>query len=635
MSLVCLATLAAVEAGAQSVECPCLNDTSYFEFARTSEGSSFSLSFASSGRSGELANGQMLRYPLQYGLGRCHAWDDGLPPFCNGAPPRPSFCSTAWCFVDTSRCRGTSASFRKTHLLDPLPLYYSYEACAQDDDLQALLRARAAEEQWVSFTVLTPLAGVALTVGFAALSPPSHFKRDERGAVVATGHPRYEEIYKDDSIPWEGISVEYFGALLAEANRLGLNVSAAHTYVSGGARRRHANPWTAAVDDVGAGLLDASPGNLWPTPERLKLAPFTLPFKDSEFWLLVPRPASESSSEPAFSQLSRCFLPFTGALWGAIFGATLCVGLLHAYFAMRFEPHGGGVMGTASSFRRRWSTVLRTSWRGGGDDGSSSGQLWTGAAQAAGELLSGGVGLDVERVGSAGGRVLYLGWGFFVLLVISSYTANLAAFLTQEGLQKGYPSTVEELRQNGDEICVSEVVLQLAKARYPGVRFVGSLTEETVLNEAYRGGQCRAALLDGTAIDVAPETYGKRVCDAGVGVPPGQTLGVLNSEYAIPVRQEYVGAFSYLIRSLAERGVTVESFELPYKVRKNCTYSIGAQPSSNLHPAIALPEMSAAFAVLFVSGVLAVVLAELRLAREKPAVGKPVEAVVHARGSRA
>ncbi|KAL1525291.1 hypothetical protein AB1Y20_020153 [Prymnesium parvum] len=631
VALVCLGTLAAA-ADAHSAECPCLNDTSYFEFARTAEGSTFALSFASAGRSGELANGQLLHYPLDYGLARCHVWDDALPPFCNGAPPRPAFCATPWCFIDPARCRATKTPIWKAHLLQPLPLYYSYETCVQNGSLQSLLQARVAEEQWVSYTVLTPLVGVTLTVGFAALWWPSHFKRDELGAEVSYGHPRYEEIYTNDSIPWEGVSVEFFGALLDEANRLGLNVSAVHTYVSGAARHRHANPWTAAVDDVGTGLLDVSPGELWPTPDRLKLAPFTLPYKESEFWLFVPRPDDESASVSAFSHLSRCFLPFTEGLWGAIIAATLCVGLLHAYLAMRVEPNSGGGSEVNGGKERSWSRRLRSSLRtrsgGCGDGGGASEQLWTCTAQAAGELLSGGVGLDVEQIVSAGGRLLYLGWGFFVLLVISSYTANLAAFLTQEGQQNGYPSTIEELRRKGDAICLNEVMMPLATARYPGVHFVGSISEETIVNEGCRGGQCGAVLLDGADIEEAPETTGKLVCDAGLGVPPGQKLGVLHSEYAIPVRQEYVAAFSYLIRSLAERGVNVQNFELQYKARKNCTYAIVASPSSNAQPAITLEEMSAAFVVLFVCCVLAVACSELRLAREKKAVAKPVEAVV-------
>ncbi|KAL3902343.1 MAG: hypothetical protein SGPRY_012104, partial [Prymnesium sp.] len=48
-------------------------------------------------------------------------------------------------------------------------------------------------------------------------------------------------------------------------------------------------------------------------------------------------------------------------------------------------------------------------------------KVWTGIAEALGEILSGGVGLDVDQVTTMGGRLLYLGWGFFVLIVISSY----------------------------------------------------------------------------------------------------------------------------------------------------------------------------------------------------------------------
>eukprot|EP00966_Prymnesium_polylepis_P110264 2551249-Prymnesium_polylepis.1 len=44
----------------------------------------------------------------------------------------------------------------------------------------------------------------------------------------------------------------------------------------------------------------------------------------------------------------------------------------------------------------------------------------TGIVQASGEFLSAGVGLDTEVVVDASGRMLMLGWAFFVLITISS-----------------------------------------------------------------------------------------------------------------------------------------------------------------------------------------------------------------------
>ncbi|KAL3915573.1 MAG: hypothetical protein SGPRY_007169, partial [Prymnesium sp.] len=125
--------------------------------------------------------------------------------------------------------------------------------------------------------------------------------------------------------------------------------------------------------------------------------------------LLVPRPSSTVvDSSITFEKFSRCFAPFSTTLWLAILGVSLLVGILQSYVRYRLE----GAEAPKDSVDGRGRFMLLR-------------KVWTGIAEALGEILSGGVGLDVDQVTTTGGRLLYLGWGFFVLIVISSYNALL------------------------------------------------------------------------------------------------------------------------------------------------------------------------------------------------------------------
>ena len=79
-----------------------------------------------------------------------------------------------------------------------------------------------------------------------------HFKRDQPGGAPLTSSAPYElSHYRDDSVPWEGILVQYFAKLAGSSYPvLGSSPSWVLTWTSASSRAQYTSSWTAAVSGV-------------------------------------------------------------------------------------------------------------------------------------------------------------------------------------------------------------------------------------------------------------------------------------------------------------------------------------------------------------------------------------------------
>ena len=147
-----------------------------------------------------------------------------------------------------------------------------------------------------------------------------HFKRDQPGGAPLTSSAPYElSHYRDDSVPWEGVLVQFF-AKLAERTYPGLgSPSWVLTWTSASSRAQHSSSWTAAVsrvplqphlcrrmqpvvlgaatttlmwqvNDVALGIADVGCSLFWMTAERLEMSSFTANLLSDQFYLFVPKP---------------------------------------------------------------------------------------------------------------------------------------------------------------------------------------------------------------------------------------------------------------------------------------------------------------------------------------------------------
>ena len=79
-----------------------------------------------------------------------------------------------------------------------------------------------------------------------------HYKRDQPGGEPLASSAPYElSHYRDDSVPWEGILVQYFAKLAGSSYpALGSSPSWVLTWTSASSRAQHSSSWTAAVSGV-------------------------------------------------------------------------------------------------------------------------------------------------------------------------------------------------------------------------------------------------------------------------------------------------------------------------------------------------------------------------------------------------
>lgn len=421
------------------------------------------------------SNARLFSYPADYGSSGCSAFDAGLAPFCT-ASPAPLWCSMPWCYVNTSVCRASEKSMYRSIHLEPTPLYFSYDACAMDP-------TDAVIQSFLSSALTTAaVTNQTLKMGIPKSSAPYHVK---------AGELLKDEFYEDDARPWEGLVVDYMSRIVAEARTLGSDLGLEYTWVSRGSRRQQSSRWTASVLDVQKGLIDMSAGEFWVTQQRLQLTAFTVPIHVDLMYLWVPGP---DPNDPV-AELMKVANPLSGWVWLCVIAAVMVVGwvdtwLVAASTDVSVAPAEGPAAGASS---RPPAPEERTASAPGGGGGAAEAGGAAGAPQSslrpsasqqealtrysrgvyasAMDLVGGGTGHE-EGMGLAQ-RTVRITWGFFILILLSAYTANLASHLTKSKTGD-YWRDVDEATRDGARICITSVLCSEAKGRWPAAAFVCS-----------------------------------------------------------------------------------------------------------------------------------------------------------------
>ncbi|XP_014091080.1 glutamate [NMDA] receptor subunit 1 [Bactrocera oleae] len=139
-------------------------------------------------------------------------------------------------------------------------------------------------------------------------------------------------------------------------------------------------------------------------PERAEFIEFSKPFKYQGITILEKKP-SRSSTLVSFLQ------PFSNTLWILVMVSVHVVALV-LYLLDRFSPFGRFKLSHTDSNEEKALNLSSAVWF-----------AW-------GVLLNSGIGEGTPRSFSA--RVLGMFWAGFAMIIVASYTANLAAFLVLE-----------------------------------------------------------------------------------------------------------------------------------------------------------------------------------------------------------
>ncbi|CAH8615311.1 unnamed protein product [Heterobilharzia americana] len=194
--------------------------------------------------------------------------------------------------------------------------------------------------------------------------------------------------------------------------------------------------WTGIIGEILSGTADLAVAPVSITPERAARVEFTKPFKYLGITILVKR-------ERARSNLGSFLQPFESSLW-VLVALSVHVVAFVLYLLDRFSPFSRSNTDSDSSADENGSylTLHQLDFKKQTIDSNSL--LLTNSAEntsqqeegmnlsaavyfAWGVLLNSGIGEGTPRSFSA--RVLGMVWAGFAMIIVASYTANLAAFL--------------------------------------------------------------------------------------------------------------------------------------------------------------------------------------------------------------
>ncbi len=243
-----------------------------------------------------------------------------------------------------------------------------------------------------------------------------------------------------------------------------------------------ANEWSYCVHDVAVGNTDLCVADVWVTPERSAIAQFLPPVRFSNFYL-VQHPQARTSWDPV-DILTRPFLPFHWTAWLGIvcfIGLSILLLLIGRSMARRTLP----IKPTQS---RRAKVVLA------GHDVMRGEDAFTGQ--------------DFEH--SIGCRVLSFGFGFFTMIIGSTYTANLTSLLVTERI--GSIQNLDDAK--GMHVCVHKVPYQQLNIIYKDVNWT-SVDNSSEIPRKLKDGICEAAIMDDLAIDKMHAGFYAENCHEG------------------------------------------------------------------------------------------------------------------------
>ena len=159
--------------------------------------------------------------------------------------------------------------------------------------------------------------------------------------------------------------------------------------------------WNGLIGELVNERADMIVASLTINPERAQVIEFTKPFKYQGITILEKK-------QPKSSTLVSFLQPFRDTLWILVMVSVHVVALV-LYLLDRFSPFGRFRLANAENTEE--------------DALNLSSAIWF----AWGVLLNSGIGEGTPRSFSA--RVLGMVWAGFAMIIVASYTANLAAFL--------------------------------------------------------------------------------------------------------------------------------------------------------------------------------------------------------------
>ena len=467
-------------------------------------------------------------YPAAYGSS-CAPWDSALPPSCN-TTHAPSWCALSWCYVDKNACKATTHDIqRSVYFPSRRDLFFSYGTCQPDGNMF----------DFANYQQKVDLGGVDLVVSIPGLAFPTHFKRNENGEVIAGGSATLGTMYSDESVPFEGAIIDYLEALQPFVRKH--NISGfTYTWTSGGARTLSPSAWTGAVHEVANKVVDMAASTFWVTTQRtLVVNPgrFSASVDYDYFYLWVRRPKVHTD---LWTRAMSLVQPFGYDLWAIIIGITFATAVCNLW------------LGRHHSRKEH-------------DDKKENAMFWFQCylhhiTKATADVLQAGF-QDYPQTREQ--TMLHLGWAFFILIMITGYTANLAASLSRSNAG-WYIRTMDEAISQNVINCVASAVENDVQRDYPQARWATIGYSETrgegAMKRAFEDNNCSTIVWPMAYVDREPSDA-KFMCDENMVAV--EKVSVV--EVAFPTSAQISGALSAAIKDYTQtKGRTYRDVEASY-----------------------------------------------------------------------
>ncbi|KAL6727285.1 hypothetical protein Aduo_009175 [Ancylostoma duodenale] len=347
--------------------------------------------------------------------------------------------------------------------------------------------------------------------------------------------------------------------------------------------------WDGMMGDLLNGKADVAVASLTINQERERVVDFSKPFMTTGISIMIKKPDKQEFSVFSFMQ------PLSTEIWMYIIFAYIGVSVV-IFLVSRFSPYEWRVEETA---------------RGGftiSNDFSVYNCLWFTLAAFMQQ------GTDILPR-SISGRIASSAWWFFTMIIVSSYTANLAAFLTLEKMQAPIES-VEDLAkqtkikygiQGGgstasffkySSVQIYQRMWRYMESQVPSV-FVSSYAEGIERVRSHKGRY--AFLLEATANEYENT---RKPCDT---MKVGANLNSIGYGVATPFGSDWKDHINLAILALQERGELKKLENKWWYDRGQCDQGITVDGSS---ASLNLSKVAGIFYILM-GGMIASMIAAL------------------------
>ncbi len=303
-----------------------------------------------------------------------------------------------------------------------------------------------------TFDPATLIQGDALRVSFVGPENRSIFCKHE---MLVPGV--CEDSDGDGRSDWDGTLIALYDELVTRAG-----FTMTETAISSTAKAQSSSRWSQCVHDVQNDNIDLCVGDFYLTPERWTQANFVTPYSSVLIGMWVPPGAVDNSFS---AKISKTFAPFEASLWLIIILGGALASLLYVIFEADHNllefPKGATLHENVK--KSLYMAILSTFVRG----------------------------KAVQSPRTDEGRFLILGFGFFVLMTVSSYTAMMAATLTAVNTPV-YQNVADAVAKNA-RFCGTHSIEPAVRSHYPHINYVAGSSFTARFNH-WKEDQCDVIL---------------------------------------------------------------------------------------------------------------------------------------------